>query len=110
MQCYKTSKNKDPIFIKVTPELKRLLDNYIKTNKIEDRLFPSKTGKNTSYIISMNKKIDVPGGINEIRHIIISTRMAGPLTVEERLQLSKDSFHSIDTQQDYRRLLSHKKK
>ena len=30
MQCYKTSKNKDPIFIKVTPELKILLDNYIK--------------------------------------------------------------------------------
>ena len=108
MQFYKTSKNKEPIFIKVTPELKKLLDNYIKTNKIEDRLFPTKNGKNTAFVIAMHKKIDVPGGINIIRHIIISTRMAGPLTVEERLQLSKDSFHSINTQPDYKRMLSKK--
>ena len=110
MQSYKTSKNKEPIFIKVTPELKKLLDNYIKTNKIEDRLFPSKTGKNSGFVSDMNKKIDVPNSINMIRHIIISTRLAGPLTVEERLQLSKDSFHSINTQPDYKRMVSKNKK
>lgn len=66
MQYYKTSKNKQQIFIKLSSELNILLVNYIKTNKIENRLFPTKNGINSPFISAMNKKINVTGSINTI--------------------------------------------
>ena len=110
MQCYKTSKNKDPIFIKVTPELKILLDNYIKLHHLVDRLFPTKSGSNSSFISTMNKKIDVKGAINTIRHIIISTGLSSNMSPEEKVLLSKNSFHSINTQIAYKRKIENKNK
>ena len=110
MQCYKTSKNKDLIFIKVTQELNILLDNYIKLHHLVDRLFPTKSGTNSSFISSMNKKIDVKGAINMIRHIIISTGLSSNMTPEEKVLLSKNSFHSINTQIAYKRKIENKNK
>ena len=104
MQNYKTSKNKQPIFIKLSTELNNLLVNYIKTNKIDDRLFPTKNGLNSPFISAMNKKIDVKGSINTIRHIIISSNLnSNSITPEERVDLANNSFHSINTQIDYKR-------
>ena len=103
MQHYKTSKNKQPIFIKLSIELNNLLVNYIKTNKIDDRLFPTKNGINSPFVSAMNKKIDVKGSINTIRHIIISSNLNSNLTPEERVDLANNSFHSINTQADYKR-------
>ena len=104
MQHYKTSKNKQPIFINLSTELNILLTNYIKTNNIYDRLFPTKTGINSPFISAMNKKIDVSGSINMIRHIIISSNLnSNSITPEERVDLANNSFHSINTQIDYKR-------
>ena len=104
MQNYKTSKNKKPIFIELSTELNNLLVNYIKTNKIEYRLFPTKNGINSPFISAMNKKIDVKGSINTIRHIIISSNLnSNSITPEERVDLANNSFHSINTQFDYKR-------
>ena len=104
MQHYKTSKNKKPVFIKLSTELNILLVNYIKLNKIDDRLFPTKNGINSSFISAMNKKIDVIGSINTIRHIIISSNLnSNSITPEERVDLANNSFHSINTQIDYKR-------
>ena len=104
MQNYKTSKNKKPVFIELTNGLNSLLTNYIKTNKIDDRLFPTKNGINSSFISAMNKKIDVKGSINTIRHIIISSNLnSNSITPEERVDLANNSFHSINTQFDYKR-------
>ena len=106
MQHYKTSKNKlKPIIIHVPCEISTLLSNYIKKHNIVKRLFPSSKGKNSSFITEMHKKIDVPGGINIIRHILVSIEMDGDLTVEQKVELSKRTFHSVATQPHYVRVI-----
>ena len=103
LQCYKTSKNKkNPIKIKLSSELDNLIYQYITKNKIEHRLFPSKHGLNSSYISKMHKKLDINGSINTIRHIIISSGLID-MNLEERVQMAKNSFHSVNTQRDYKR-------
>ena len=50
----------------------------------------------------MNKKIGIKGGINVIRHIIISSGLLN-MDLDERVKMAKNSFHSILTQRDYNR-------
>ena len=50
----------------------------------------------------MNKKIGIKGGINIIRHIIITSGLL-KMDLDERVQMAKNSFHSISTQRDYNR-------
>ena len=102
LQAYKTSKNKNPIKIKLSIELDKLVNQYIIKNNIKDRLFPSKHGLNFSFINTMNKKIGIKGGINMIRHIVISSGLLH-MNLDEKVQLAKKSFHSISTQRDYDR-------
>ena len=103
LQSYKTSKNKkNPIKIKLSSELDNLMNQYIIRNKIENRLFPSKHGLNSSFISGMHKKVNIKGSINTIRHIIISSGLID-INLEERVKLAKSSFHSINTQSDYKR-------
>jgi hypothetical protein len=52
----------------------------------------------------MNKKVDVDGGINQIRHMKVSEFLQKPdLTPEMRLNFSADCMHSESMQQKYRR-------
>ena len=102
LQCYKTSKNKNPIKIKLSSDLNKLVYDYIVRNEIKDRLFPSKHGLNFSFINTMNKKIGIKGGINLIRHVIITSGLID-MNLEERVKMAKNSFHSINTQKDYNR-------
>ena len=102
LQAYKTSKNKNPIKIKLSTDLDKLIHEYIIKNNIKDRLFPSKHGLNFSFINMMNKKIGMKGGINLIRHIIITSGLL-KMDLDERVQMAKNSFHSISTQRDYNR-------
>ena len=97
LQAYKTSKNKKPIKIKLSSELDNLIYQYITRNKLEKRLFPSKHGLNSSFIGGMHKKIGIM-----IRHTIITSGLKN-MNLEERVQMAKNSFHSIDTQSDYNR-------
>ena len=76
--------------------------DYIVRNEIKDRLFPSKHGLNFSFINTMNKKIGIKGGINLIRHVIITSGLIN-MNLEERVKMAKNSFHSINTQKDYNR-------
>ena len=48
----------------------------------------------------MHKKIGIKKSINMIRHIIISSGIKN-MNLEERVQMAKNSFHSIQTQKDY---------
>ena len=109
MQSYKTSKGKDPIFIELSCEVSFLINNYIKKNNIQERLFPTKQGKNSSWISQMNKRIDVDGSINTIRHIVISS-FSQNMNAEELVQLSKRCFHSVSTQPFYKRQIDDKNK
>ena len=108
MQSYKTSNGKNPIFIIVPEQVNKLLNSYIKKHKIESRLFPTARGINTNFIAAMHKKIDVTGSISTIRHIIVSTQYDKGLSNEEKVALSKNSFHSLNTQVDYRRNIERK--
>lgn len=49
----------------------------------------------------MHKKVNIKGSINMIRHIIISSGLINR-NLEERVQLAKNSFHSVNTQADYK--------
>ena len=52
----------------------------------------------------MNKKIDIDGGVNYIRHSKVSEFLQKPdLTPEMRLKFSDGMMHSESTQQKYRR-------
>ena len=52
----------------------------------------------------MNKKIDVDGGINQIRHMKVSEFLQKPdITPEMRLNFSAGMMHSESMQQKYRR-------
>ena len=108
MQSYKTSNGKNPIFIIVPEHVNKLLNSYIQKNKLENRLFPTARGINTNFIAAMHKKIDVTGSISTIRHIIVSTQYDKGMTNEEKVALSKNSFHSLNTQIDYRRNIERK--
>ena len=102
LQAYKTSKNKNPIKIKLSTDLDKLVNQYIIKNNIKDRLFPSKHGLNFSFINMMNRRIGIKGGINMIRHNVISSGLLKN-DLDERVKLAKNSFHSISTQRDYNR-------
>ena len=106
LQNYKTSKNKEPIYVSLLSDTRILLENYIKRNNITDVLFSS---KNLSQFISkMNKRVDVNGGINYIRHSMVSSVLTIDVTPEVRLDLSKKLLHSPITSLDYVRFLDKK--
>ena len=105
MQSYKTSKGKEPLFFQLSCKLCCLITNFIKKNDIKEQLFQTKQGKNSSWISDMHKKISVPGSINTIRHIIISS-FSQNMTPEELVQLSKKCFHSVSTQPFYKRQIN----
>ena len=103
LQNYKTSKNKEPIYVSLLSDTRILLENYIKRNNITDVLFSS---KNLSQFISkMNKRVDVNGGINYIRHSMVSSVLTIDVTPEVRLDLSKKLLHSPITSLDYIRMI-----
>ena len=107
IQNYKTSKEKEAVYIKVPDDVKILINNYINKHDIVDRLFPnSKSGLNSQFISKMNRKIGIIGSINWIRHCVISSEIGNlDITPEERLKLAKKCFHSPITSLSYVRSL-----
>ena len=107
IQNYKTSKEKEAVYIKIPDDVKELINNYVNKHDITDRLFPnSKSGLNSQFISKMNRKIGIIGGINWIRHCVISSEIGNlDITPEERLALAKKCFHSPITSLSYVRSL-----
>ena len=44
IQNYKTSKEKESVYVKVPDDVKELINNYVNKHDITDRLFPTKSG------------------------------------------------------------------
>ena len=104
IQNYKTSKNKEPIYVSLLNDTRILLENYIKNNNIKDVLFSSK--RLSPFVTKMNKTININGGINYIRHSVVSSTLNTiDITPNERLQLSKKLLHSPITSLNYIRML-----
>ena len=107
IQNYKTSKNKEPIYVSLLSDTRILLENYIKKNDIKDVLFSSK--RLSPFITRMNKNVGINGGINYIRHSVVSSTLNTiDITPEARLELSKKLLHSPITSLDYVRFLDKK--
>ena len=102
---YKTSNIYGKIIRRLSPELCSLIVSYTDRHLLLGFLFPEEieTGLGT-YITNMNKKIDIDGGVNYIRHSKVSEFLQKPdLTPEMRLKFSDGMMHSESTQQKYRR-------
>ena len=89
----------------VSPELRELVISYIERNRLCSHLFPDDIEYGLSrFIIDMNKKIGIDGGICYMRHSKVSEFLKRTdVTPEMRLQFSCDMMHSESTQQKYRR-------
>ena len=106
IQNYKTSKEKEGIYVNVPDDVKELINNYINKNNVTDRLFSNKSGLHSQFIGKMNRKIGIVGSINWIRHSVISSELGNlDITAEERLALAKKCFHSPITSLNYQRSL-----
>ena len=102
---YKTSNIYGKIIRRLSPELCSLIVSYTDRNRLAGFLFPEEieTGLGT-VITDMNKKVDVDGGINAIRHMVVSEFLQKPdLTPEMRLNFSAGMMHSESTQKKYQR-------
>ena len=106
IQNYKTSTEKEAVYIKVNEDVKELINNYINKHDIVDRLFETKSGLHSQFIGKMNRKIGIVGSINWIRHCVISSELGNlDITPEERLRLAQKCFHSPITSLNYQRSL-----
>ena len=105
LNTYKTSNIYGKIVRTFSPELCSLIVNYIERNCLADYLFYEEVESGLSkFITDMNKKIDVDGGINAIRHMKVSEFLKRTdITPEMRLDFSRGMCHSESTQQKYRR-------
>jgi hypothetical protein len=101
---YKTKNVYDKKTFVLSNELQKLLLDYIDTNELKTELFPEHKKGLSQFIISMNGKINVKGGINEIRKMSVSQfLMKENLTAEERLEFAGKMCHREKTQQTYKR-------
>jgi hypothetical protein len=103
MNSYKTSKIYGKQLYELTDGLNDTINNYIVNNNITDFLFPQQK-KLSVYVTNMNKKVGVIGGINFIRHSLVSLFInRDDLTPEQRHNFAVRMGHNEGTQQYYRR-------
>jgi hypothetical protein len=103
LNTYKTSNLYGKIVRTFSPELCSLIVSYIERLNLADYLFPEEVESGLSaYIIDMNKKIGIDGGICYMRHSKVSEFLKRTdLTPEMRLQFSNGMMHSESMQQKY---------
>ena len=105
IQTYKTMRLYGVMTITLTAGLTELIKKYIEKHKLTTHLFHVKNGL-SGFITAMNKKIEVKGSINYIRHSKVSEFLENPdLTPEQKLEFATACMHSPLTQIDYKRLL-----
>lgn len=101
---YKTQNIYEKKTFVVSEELQRLLLDYIDAKGLSARLFPENNKGLSKFIITMNGRINVKGGINEIRKMRVSQfLMTENLTAEQRLAFADTMCHREQTQQKYKR-------
>ena len=70
---YKTSNIYGKIIRRLSAELCSLILSYTERNSLVGFLFPEELESGLgAFITDMNKKIDIDGGINQIRHMVVS--------------------------------------
>lgn len=88
----------------VSEELRRLLLDYIDAKGLSTRLFPENNKGLSKFIITMNGRVNMKGGINELRKMRVSQFLTTEnLTAEQRLAFANKMCHREQTQQKYKR-------
>ena len=100
---YKTSNKYGQIKAKLSINLSKLIRNFIKVEKLkyDDYLFGSKNL--TQFVTKMNKKIGIPGGINNYRKMSVSDLLSSNPSPQKRAELSATMAHSPIVQTRYLR-------
>lgn len=104
LNTYKTSNLYGKMVRMLSPELSDIIISYIKRRNLCSFLFPENLSGLSRYIIDMNKKIGVKGGICLLRHMKVTDFLTRTdLTPEMRLEMSEKMLHSEGMQQRYLR-------
>jgi hypothetical protein len=100
---YKTAKKYLTNRTELSAELSALITAYIKTHKLKTNQFLFGAGSLSSTVSAMNTAIGVTdgGGINYIRHSIISTLYGSNPSAAARQALAKRMMHSPQAQEGY---------
>jgi hypothetical protein len=101
---YKTSNVYGKQIYNLSNELSLLIQNYIIKHEIDIYLFPENSCGLSGYITNFNKRVNINGAINYIRHMKVSQFLnRTDLTPEERHSQAIRMCHSEETQQKYKR-------
>ena len=106
IQSYKTLARYGVKTITLSPELSTLIRQYITSKNLTTHLFPENSKGLTAYITTMNKRINVVGGINTLRKMYATTALSKEdITPKERLELATQMMHSPLMSLNYQRLV-----
>lgn len=101
---YKTSNVYGKQIYLLSDSLSLLIQNYINKHEIDTYLFPENSSGLSGYITNFNKRVNIIGSVNYIRHMIVSEFLnRTDLTPEERHTQAIRMCHSEPTQQKYKR-------
>lgn len=101
---YKTSNTYGKQIYLLSDTLSLLIQNYINKHGLDTYLFPDNSSGLSGYITNFNKRVNIIGSVNYIRHMIVSEFLnRTDLSVEERHTQAIRMCHSEPTQQKYKR-------
>jgi hypothetical protein len=102
---YKTESKYGVIKVKLTKGLTYLIGEYMKNNNLKENDYLFGDHELTAYVVRMNKKINVNGGISYYRKMTVSELLNNKQNVsdEERISLAKKMAHSPYIQLKYLR-------
>ena len=105
LNIYKTSAKYGELTYNLDGSLSQLIREWISKNSIAvgSTLFREKSL--SSFVSKMNKKIDIQGSINYIRHLAITGQNIDNMSIEELHSRATQAGHSISMHRDYCRAI-----
>ena len=103
---YKTSVKYTDLKFDLDKSLSVLVRSWIEKNKIEMGSTLFREASLSSFVSKMNEKIGIKGGINYLRHMIISNQNVDSLTPEQLIEQATRAGHSAAVHMSYVRLIS----
>ena len=101
LNVYKTSLKYKDLTFDLDSSLSQLIRSWIAKNGIAEGSTIFKDKSLSSFVSKMNKKINIEGSINYLRHMIISNQNIENMSIEELHEKAALSGHSIQMHRDY---------
>ena len=102
---YKTSAKYGDLTYDLDGSLSQLIREWIAKHKIPVGSPLWKEKSLSSFVSKMNKKIDIQGSINYLRHLAITGQNIDSMSIEELHQRATQAGHSITMHRDYCRAI-----